>query len=1297
MADVAETVNTEYDRFEEMLKSVQRISRKVEDVNQQLINMDHHFQKVHQGSFKGTAWGKEEDDDDDDDEIAIDADVAPPRIRQHSSFLHVERKPQRKNTGQVRGNGSIEISGVELLRFLGKLWGVCPHGKSPADDVILRHHVPPFTQLLALCHSNHLVGKGVDVNQPVFQPRESPQAMATKLSRLFGRPSKSILTDIRELIDVILDENPDNRRTAWWRRSTVAQSGLVSFKQLSVLLTPGTMLVDQGRTGTEEYVVLLTCECLAPGALSSTYRMEYWSYKFIGKGLCRVRGNYNLALYTGKRSFVHLPWRPVFNMLSAEAVDQAVLRGKARLSILDDFSPSDTGDYPVRLYDGSSVEHDVRPGNMIIDPEAYMETYEGKMKASLLHPLCKDCTTPVDPSVFGRDSTEMDILLLPAYIEGYHLASRQWLRVPLSSLQPLPPTPKPASWKLSSDAQVPYLDKRLVSYLVWRENYHKGRDGVADEHKIVYHVTIGFNTNNSSGRGLETAERLAEDYSRPLMTFWPNEIPPQDDFGSMPIICWKVHTVAPIGYQIVLRDCLASFQGILLIIMNRLTDVPHIIKPFTKRFGPPGGPTEHRIREFLRALGDGKSPKPPEGGFGSFCKRACDWFFKIVDDWRPSPGMIKDLVMAADRRAIEEERNMTLNDLITAYGSMTGKKNDWEFLLTDSPGAPSYGKLEPSGRVGSAPSNEASVDQQLTLVPYDGRIPLHSADEFIRSLGWFSSNMLCGPVQAVLGFLKRSDELRIVDWGWPKGRWRRVKGCMYKLHTTNGTRGGEEMTASEKWKTAGFTFGLNRVLEDKATRGVGEPWRRLVLFQGFAELPLYHEDPIEKMRRIFEPRPPVVAVANPSLEDVYWSLWYHFSTKDRITARPFVPVVPSPHFHLEFYEVANGVSPLRWTTAGRTLESENAVELYRPSSDMQVFLKKSKFTLASIPPLEKTERTDHLHWTIVCLASSVFWPLEEAYIFSDSPSLRAQLLCYVAGALQTVVTRWHAVLNTLEAQSDEVDILRDQDKLQEVLFDDDTFSTSKRYFWTITLLHEIDTIIRKNIETWTVYEREVTEYMAAMGFFETWEKKALKSMKEHQEEANRACGDLNRIRQSFQTMLERVTVRRDGLFNASAVMETRASTQLAENVRLLTFVNIFFLPLGLGAALWSINESYSRVAFVVTAVLLTLITFLVTFNLNNLARAVGHFYNPRRHHMVNLMASERDDWWSSLGQRFRAFERPQRGMKRPSEWMVMIFWVWQLFTPLFRPYEGIFRTRSPSDHPAAASQSSEDTGPSIAA
>src|SRR4051812_29777166 len=104
-----------------------------------------------------------------------------------------------------------------------------------------------------------------------------------------------------------------------------------------------------------------------------------------------------------------------------------------------------------------------------------------------------------------------------------------------------------------------------------------------------------------------------------------------------------------------------------------------------------------------------------------------------------------------------------------------------------------------------------------------------------------------------------------------------------------------------------------------------------------------------------------------------------------------------------------------------------------------------------------------IHWTTICLTPLRFWCNEEDYIYSESPSLRAESLRYVAKALWVVADRWRSILGKVDELVSRTDILGELDRLQEVLFDDDSFSTSKRYFWIISFIHEVDSMIDSNI------------------------------------------------------------------------------------------------------------------------------------------------------------------------------------------------------------------------------------------
>ncbi|KAL6786563.1 hypothetical protein J3E68DRAFT_420021 [Trichoderma sp. SZMC 28012] len=77
------------------------------------------------------------------------------------------------------------------------------------------------------------------------------------------------------------------------------------------------------------------------------------------------------------------------------------------------------------------------------------------------------------------------------------------------------------------------------------------------------------------------------------------------------------------------------------------------------------------------------------------------------------------------------------------------------------------------------------------------------------------------------------------------------------------------------------------------------------------------------------------------------------------------------------------------------------------------------------------------------------------------------------------------------------------------------------------------------------------------------------------------------------------------------IHETRVSTKLGQNVMLLTYVSIFYLPLGFCAALWAIPniaDDNTRTPFIVTATMVSLFTLLVTFNMEKIATAIEQGY-----------------------------------------------------------------------------------------
>jgi hypothetical protein len=136
-------------------------------------------------------------------------------------------------------------------------------------------------------------------------------------------------------------------------------------------------------------------------------------------------------------------------------------------------------------------------------------------------------------------------------------------------------------------------------------------------------------------------------------------------------------------------------------------------------------------------------------------------------------------------------------------------------------------------------------------------------------------------------------------------------------------------------------------------------------------------------------------------------------------------------------------------------------------------------------------------------------------------------------------------------------------------------------------------------------------------------------------------------------------------------MESRASTRLNENIKLLTFVSIFFLPLSfcmvflsfayananltLLQSVWSVNNTiFSLKALVIVATLVGLSTYLLVFNLNNVVELCSRVYRKRKLLLIELMQKDLDKKWKETGQKFTSFQ-PKQEKRKPSEWMLGLF------------------------------------------
>lgn len=88
-------------------------------------------------------------------------------------------------------------------------------------------------------------------------------------------------------------------------------------------------------------------------------------------------------------------------------------------------------------------------------------------------------------------------------------------------------------------------------------------------------------------------------------------------------------------------------------------------------------------------------------------------------------------------------------------------------------------------------------------------------------------------------------------------------------------------------------------------------------------------------------------------------------------------------------------------------------------------------------------------------------------------------------------------------------------------------------------------------------------------------------------------------------------------------------------------------------------------ALIYTSILVGVSTYIIVFHLNSLVQQTSAAYTPIRSEIIYRMRNHDNDHWASKGKQFATFQ-PKHERLKPSEWWILLFWIQDLFTSLYR-------------------------------
>ncbi|KAN0095971.1 hypothetical protein V8E51_014776 [Hyaloscypha variabilis] len=458
------------------------------------------------------------------------------------------------------------------------------------------------------------------------------------------------------------------------------------------------------------------------------------------------------------------------------------------------------------------------------------------------------------------------------------------------------------------------------------------------------------------------------------------------------------------------------------------------------------------------------------------------------------------------------------------------------------------------------------------------------------------------------------------------------------------------------------------------------PWRRLIKVNGAGPFilhdMLYDRDPDST-----DPNPcPYFEFESPKGRLLDDAIAKHiFCEKDKEPSMSNKYLNQELCFQLTFYEIIESPSSERGEREWKSLRGmyTKLDESERLGKDR--YLQRSAWTIY----LTTEDKNNSPFWpvfTLIMLSPDNFDCSESLQlgILSSENRLTAELLCISSG-LQHVVTKWTELLSYFEDFLG-VDILKPHLHYT-LIFDDENFTRIQKYSWTIACLREFDRSISENIKQWDLFfEAKIKNLIEDPNLGKLLDATRIErdknslpdsqmptpeeNFRKYLAASQTACRVLVDIQVLLKVKLETTKEIRDALFGASGLVH-----ELRENLKLLTYVSIFFLPLAYCAALWAIpniSEHATRKAFIGTTIGIGLATYLVVLNLERLSINFKRCYYRMRVGIIIKITQDQGLSWEESGRKFASFRHQKERTAPPSEWWILIYCIWSLFVSIFK-------------------------------